>query len=41
MEAHKAEIDGFDPNRPTLPQLDKLTDEQLKEMAKSYDPMAQ
>jgi hypothetical protein len=38
MSAHQAEIAGLDPARPLLPQLDKLTDEQLRTAAKSMDP---
>ncbi|MFI5198074.1 MAG: hypothetical protein ACHQJD_05605 [Thermoanaerobaculia bacterium] len=40
MGAHRAEIAGFDAGAPTLPQLDKLTDEQLRAAARSLDPMA-
>jgi hypothetical protein len=40
MDAHRGEIAGFDAGAPTLPQLDKLTDEQLRAAARSLDPMA-
>lgn len=40
MEAHRDDIAGFEPARPILPQLDKLTDEQLRSAARSLDPMA-
>jgi hypothetical protein len=36
MKAHAK----LDPNRPVLPQLDTLTDEQLREAARSMDPWA-
>lgn len=39
MDDHKAEIEGFDASRPTLPQLDKLSDQQLRAAVKSVDPM--
>lgn len=40
MNGHKKEIAGFDKSKPTLPQLDKLTNEQLRQAVKSMDPMA-
>lgn len=40
MEGHRGEIAGFDTNRPTMPQLDKLTENQLRAAIKSFDPMA-
>ncbi len=40
MDAHRAEIAGLDAGAPLLPQLDKLTDEQLRAAARSLDPMA-
>ena len=40
MDEHQPEIEGFDADRPTLPQADKMTDEQLREAMKSLDPMA-
>jgi hypothetical protein len=40
MESHATEIQGFDAKRPTLPQLDKLTDEQLRTAVRSMDPLA-
>jgi hypothetical protein len=41
MEAHADEIEGLDPSRPFLPQLDLLSDEQLRAIARSMDPLAQ
>ncbi len=41
MDTHRAEIAGFDAGAPTLPQLDKLTDEQLRAAARSLDPIAE
>ena len=38
MSAHQHEIAGLDAARPLLPQLDKLTDEQLRAAARSMDP---
>ena len=35
------EIAGFDPGRPALSQLDKLTDAQIVEIARAMDPWAQ
>ena len=40
MDAHRAEIAGLDARAPLLPQLDKLTNEQLRAAARSLDPMA-
>ncbi len=40
MDAHRGEIDGLDPGRPLLPQLDRLTDDQIRAAARSLDPMA-
>ncbi len=40
MDAHRATIAGLDAGAPLLPQLDKLTDEQLRAAARSLDPMA-
>ena len=39
MEAHRAELQGFDPRRPTLPQLDLLTDEQLRRAVCAMDTL--
>lgn len=38
MELNKNEIKGFDPNKPTLPQLDLLSSAQLKHAAQSMEP---
>jgi hypothetical protein len=40
MDAHRAEIAGLVAEAPLLPQLDRLTDEQLRAAARSLDPMA-
>ncbi len=40
MEEHSDTITGLDPNLPLLPQLDRLSAEQLKEAVRSMDPMA-
>jgi len=40
IEAHPGEVIGFDPTLPTLFQLDKLTDEQIRAVARSEDPLA-
>ncbi|HEY5759894.1 MAG TPA: hypothetical protein VIU34_28925 [Steroidobacter sp.] len=37
MQAHPSEVNGFDPKRPTLPQLDRLSDQQLRQIARSLD----
>lgn len=38
MEKNKDEINGFDKNKPTLPQLDLLTDKQLRMIIESVEP---
>jgi hypothetical protein len=40
MRGHSAEIRGYDPRRPPLVQLDKLTDAQLRAVARGLDPIA-
>ncbi len=40
METHRDNIDGLDPERPLLPQLDLLSDPQLREAFRSMDPLA-
>ncbi|HSP16516.1 MAG TPA: hypothetical protein VLV78_17360 [Thermoanaerobaculia bacterium] len=40
MRAHQAEISGVDPSRPMLSQVDKLSDDQLREAFRSFDPLA-
>lgn len=40
MEKNRAKIEGLDLSRPYLPQLDQLTDEQLKAAVNSLDPFA-
>ena len=39
MKSHQTEIAGLNPERPLLPQLDKLSDEQFRAVARSMDPM--
>jgi hypothetical protein len=41
MEAHPSQVMGYDPAVPALAQLDKLTDNQIQEIARSLDPLAQ
>lgn len=40
MRAHRGEIAGFDPDRPTLSQLHLLTDAQIVDAARAMDPWA-
>lgn len=40
IRAHPGEIAGYDPRRPPLVQLDKLSDSQLRAVARSLDPIA-
>ncbi len=40
MRGHSAEIAGYDPRRPPLGQLDKLSDAQLRLIARGLDPIA-
>lgn len=40
MEAHTDQIMGYDSAIPALEQLDKLTDDQIREVARSLDPLA-
>jgi hypothetical protein len=40
MKAHAGEIKGLDAGTPLLPQLDRLTDEQLRAAFRSMDPLA-
>ncbi len=39
-DQHQTEIAGFDTSRPTQPQLDKLSNAQLRQAVRSMDPMA-
>jgi hypothetical protein len=41
VTAHAGEVAGYDPAVPALLQLDKLTDEQIRAIARSLDPWAQ
>ena len=40
MEKHAARIKGLDRSRPTLPQFDLLTNDQIREAFSSMDPLA-
>lgn len=40
LASHSADIPGLDVSHPLLPQLDKLTDDQLKAVMASMDPLA-
>ena len=40
MRTHAAEIAGLEPSAPILPQLDKLSDAQIREAVRSLDPLA-
>jgi hypothetical protein len=40
MGANAAAIAGFDPAAPALAQIDKLTDDQIRAVARSLDPIA-
>jgi hypothetical protein len=40
MNGHRGEINGLDPGRPMLPQLDRLSDDQLRSISRSLDPLA-
>jgi hypothetical protein len=40
IRRHSAQIAGFDPKAPPLAQLDKLTDAQLRAVARGLDPIA-
>jgi ribosomal protein S12 len=41
IDAHADQVMGYDPAVPSLEQLDKLTDGQLREIARGLDPLAQ
>ena len=40
MEAHRADIAGYDATLPPFPQLDRLTDAQIRDVVRSLDPLA-
>lgn len=40
LAAHAAEVPGFDPSKPALAQLDRMTDDQIRAVARSLDPWA-
>jgi hypothetical protein len=40
MDRHREEIDELDADRPLLPQLDRLTDGQLKKLFRQLDPLS-
>jgi hypothetical protein len=39
MDANRARIAGYDPTLPPFPQVDKLTDEQMRAAVRGLDPM--
>jgi hypothetical protein len=41
MEKHRDEIAGYDATLPPMPQIDKLTDAQIKTVVRGLDPLAQ
>jgi hypothetical protein len=41
MKMHAGEVPKLDPERPLLPQFDRLTDDQIRAAFRSMDPMAQ
>jgi hypothetical protein len=38
IDAHKAEVAGFDPAVPTAEQIDRLSDDQFRAIARGLDP---
>jgi hypothetical protein len=40
MHAHRAEIAGYDATLPPLPQIDRLTDAQIRAAVRGLDPLA-
>jgi hypothetical protein len=40
MEKHRGEIAGYDAALPPMPQIDKLTDEQIRVAVRGLDPLA-
>jgi hypothetical protein len=40
MAAHRAEISGYDPALPPLPQIDRLTDAQIRAAVRRLDPLS-
>ena len=40
IEAHPGEVMGYDPALPALVQIDKLSDDQIREIARTLDPLA-
>jgi hypothetical protein len=41
IEEHPAQVAGYDPALPALVQLDKLSDPQIRAVARALDPIAQ
>lgn len=41
MRQHEGRVEGFDRSRPHLPQLDLLSDDQLRDALREVDPLAQ
>ncbi|HEY6140912.1 MAG TPA: hypothetical protein VI670_24415, partial [Thermoanaerobaculia bacterium] len=40
MDAHRNEIAGYDAALPPMPQIDKLTDAQIRAVVRGLDPLA-
>ena len=40
LAAHTAEVQGYDSSKPVLAQLDRLSDGQIRAVARSLDPWA-
>jgi len=40
IEKNTEQVMGYDPALPALVQLDKLSDDQIREIARSLDPLA-
>jgi hypothetical protein len=40
IDVHRREVPGFDPGQPAMVQLDRLTDDQLRAIARRLDPIA-
>ena len=40
MKGHAGDIAGLDPDKPMLPQSDLLTDERMRDVMRSINPLA-
>ena len=40
IDTNRSSVAGFDPSAPTLTQIDRLTDDQIRAVARSLDPIA-